>query len=211
MVNVKICGLTNKRDAKAALEFGADYLGFVVESSSPRSISCLQAGAIISYLSLPQAVAVTTKTGLSELEKIARETGADFLQIAGKTDSKTLSALKKSFKELMLIETIHVPKQSARQNFCRSGTESDFLLLDSFSGKELGGTGKIHDWDLSAELVKKTSKPVFLAGGLTPENVADAMQKVKPFAVDVSTGVSSDGVKKDFKKMKKFIEVVKNA
>lgn len=221
MAKVKICGLTNSEDAKAALLFGADYLGFVIEADSPRSISSESAGKIISELSsckqsLCKTVAITVSENILEIQKLVSISKADIVQLSVSLSQDKLVQLKQALPEKEFIQTVHVCEPEldsinpAKQgiDFVEEGI--DFVLLDSRAGEELGGTGRKHDWGKSAELVRDSSKKFFLAGGLNPENVSNAIQKVKPYAVDVSTGVSFDGVKKDFGKMKKFIEVAKN-
>ncbi len=216
MTEVKICGLTNSEDAKTALSLGADYLGFVIEADSPRSISSEFARKIISELSSCKTVAVTVSESVSEIQKLVSISGVCFVQISVPLSQDKFVQLKQALPEKEFIQTVHVCEPEldsinpAKQGIDFVEENADFVLLDSRAGAGLGGTGRTHDWNKSAEIVRGSSKKFFLAGGLNPENVSEAIQKVKPYAVDVSTGVSFDGVKKDFEKMKKFIEVAKN-
>ena len=204
MTMIKICGITNKEDAIAAVGLGADTLGFVF-AKSPRSIEVAKAKEIIK--SIPDNVG---KTGVFVNEKIdtvvsvVKECGLDYAQLHGQETPEYCAELKakgisvinvfkpKDVNDLRVIEQYDVP----------------VIHLDTFSEEIQGGTGKVFNWELAKE-AKKYGKSIILAGGLTPENVQEAIEKVEPSGVDVSSGVEEAPGKKDIIKMKKFVEIVR--
>ena len=197
-VRVKICGITNVSDALAAVEAGAEALGFLFYEPSPRNVSLTTAADIVRRLP-PFVARVGVFVNPSEsLVRSAIETcGVDTLQFHGeetpelcrKFGQKTIKAFR-----VQGPETLSVMKHYA----------TDAWLLDSFVAGVRGGTGAKFDWDIAVE-AKKLGRPVILAGGLTPENVAEAVRQVRPYAVDASSGVESSPGKKDHAKMRQFI------
>lgn len=203
MTRVKICGITNLEDALAAVEFGADALGFVF-AESPRRVSPeIVAGIARSLPPFPPAcVGIFVDESLEIVRKIARECQLSALQFHGKESPgycrqftiKVIKAFRlKDEKSLAVIPSY----------------QTDAYLLDAYGEEIPGGTGKTFNWDLALQ-VRELSRPIILAGGLTPDNVAEAIKKVSPYGVDVSTGIEMEPGKKDHKKMKKFIEIVKS-
>ena len=194
-VKVKICGLTNLEDARAAVASGADALGFVF-AQSPRRVSLDQVRAIISALPpFVPTVGVFVNAALPELRQTRDYCGLDFLQLSGEESPELADALGRR-----AIKTLHVGK----------GPQPDVnaypkaaLLLDTFDAKAKGGTGRTFDWSLAVEIAKK--RPIILAGGLNPENVGRAVALVKPYAVDVSSGVEIEPGRKDHDKIASFI------
>jgi phosphoribosylanthranilate isomerase len=203
-VKVKICGITNAPDALAAAEAGADALGFMFYDRSPRAVSVPVAAGIVRELP-PHIV----KTGVfvnASPDLVLRaigDCGLNLLQFHG--DEPPEYCLQFG---LMSLKAFRMRDAESLQLLSRYST--DAWLLDAFSPEVYGGSGEKFNWDLAIE-AKKLGRPIFLAGGLTPENVAAAVQKVQPYAVDVSSGVEAAPGKKDAAKVRAFIQAAKNA
>ena len=205
-VKVKICGITNAADARQACEAGANFLGFNLWPRSSRYITPAKARRIVR--SLPKGVA-TVGVFVNESEaktlKIARYVGLDYLQLHGDESPETVARLQHNFP---VIKAIRV-----RESF-RPGELGQFgcaaaILLDGFDRKLRGGTGKTFQWDKARR--SRRYGPIFLAGGLTPENVGEAIRVAKPFAVDACSGVESAPGKKNHASVKAFLLATKNA
>jgi phosphoribosylanthranilate isomerase len=204
-VKVKICGVTNFEDALAAVDAGADALGFMFYERSPRHLSIKVASDIIRQL--PPFV---SKVGVfvNALEETVRRTvtecGLDTLQFHGDETPEFCGR----FPPLKIYKAFRMENIESLRTL--PGYQTDAWLLDSFVAGKPGGTGAKFNWDLALESTK-LGRPIILAGGLTPENVADAVGKVRPFAVDVSSGVESAPGRKDQQKMRRFISAAKAA
>jgi len=197
MIRVKVCGITNKKDAMFCIDHGADALGFVFYEKSPRYVSPDKAREIIN--SLPPFI---TNVGLfvndtnETVKEICTTTKIDVLQFHGDEESDYVNLFKRK-----TIKAFRIKESIDKINF--TDYNVDAYLLDSHSDAVYGGSGKNFSW----ELIKghKFDKPVILAGGLNPENVVDAVNIVKPYAVDVSSGVEKAKGIKDHDKVKNFI------
>ena len=201
---VKICGVTNVADALAAAEAGADIIGLMFYEQSPRCIT-LQTAAEISRALPPFVLRVGVFVNPAE-ELVLRALGdcnLSLLQFHG--DEPSEFCMQFGLMSMKALRVRDAESLKALENF-----HTDAFLLDAYSKRGLGGTGEKFNWDLAVK-AQKFGKPIFLAGGLTPENVADAVAKVRPFAVDVSGGVESAPGKKDHAKVKAFIQAVRNA
>ena len=201
---VKICGLASVADAVAAAEAGADMIGLMFYENSPRHISLATAAEIsraISPFVLKVGVFVNPEEAL--VSRAIAECGLSVLQFHGDEPSEFCTQFR-----LMSLKAIRV--QNAESLNALENFQTDAFLLDAYSKSGLGGTGEKFNWDL-ALAAQKYGKPIFLAGGLTPENVADAVKQVRPFAVDVSSGVESAPGKKDVAKVRAFIQAVRAA
>lgn len=203
-VKVKICGITSPADAQAAVQAGADALGLMFFPASPRYISLETAQDIVR--SLPPYV---LRTGVfadatpSEVFAAIQCCQLNLLQFHGaETPEFCLQFGVMSMKAFRVKNGDSLASMSAYQ--------TDAFLLDSHVAGKAGGTGETFNWDLALE-AKKFGKPIFLAGGLTPQNVAEAVRKVQPFGVDVSSGVEASPGKKDARKMEEFIAAVRGA
>jgi phosphoribosylanthranilate isomerase len=196
---VKICCLKSREEVELALRYGASALGFVsAMPSGPGPISEEQIAAIVPFV--PRGIASFLLTSQHDAATIIRQqqrTKANTLQLVDTIPLSVYPTLRAALPGVTLVQVIHV-----------TGTESvdaakdvapfvDAILLDSGNPnlpiKELGGTGRVHDWTLSRAICEQVDRPVYLAGGLRPENVADAIQRVRPHAVDVCSGVRTDG------------------
>jgi phosphoribosylanthranilate isomerase len=201
---VKICGVTNVADALAAAEAGADMIGLNFYEHSPRHISLATAGEISRALPpFVLRVGVFVNPPEELVTRALGECGLSLLQFHGDEPSDFCTQFG-----LMSIKALRVRDAHSLKQLDNYGT--DAFLLDAYSKSGLGGTGEIFNWDLALE-AQKFGKPIFLAGGLTPANVAEAVKKVRPFAVDVSSGVESAPGKKDAAKVKAFIQAVRQA
>jgi phosphoribosylanthranilate isomerase len=202
-VKVKICGITNAVDAALAAEAGADALGFVFYDKSPRHLSTADASAIARIVP-PHIVRVGVFVNPDE-ELVLRaigECGLNVLQFHG--DETPEYCLQFG---LMSMKAFRVRDAESLKSLLSYPT--DAWLLDAYSPSEYGGTGERFNWDLAAQ-ARTLGKPIFLAGGLTPENVAQAIQQAQPYAVDVSSGVERSPGKKDPEKVKAFIRAAGN-
>lgn len=203
-VKVKICGITNAADALAAVDAGADALGFMFYEASPRHV-LLQTAAEIARQLPPFVVRVGVFVNASE-DQIVRASGEcalNLLQFHG--DEAPEYCLQFG---LMSMKAFRIRDAASLQNLPKYRT--DAWLLDAWEADIPGGTGNSFNWDLAVE-AKKLGRPIFLAGGLTPENVAAAVKQVRPYAVDVSSGVESAPGKKDPQKVSRFIQAAKAA
>jgi phosphoribosylanthranilate isomerase len=206
MASVKICGNTRVRDVEVVAELGAEFIGVVVDVPvpTPRKVSVEKAKEILHVASLSaRSVAVIMPNTLDAAVGYYRKLRPDFLQLHGEEDVTFLKNLR-GLVSCGIIKTIHVKGKESVQEAKKCSRFVDAILLDTPSEK-MGGSGKIHDWNISKKIVKEIEKPVILAGGLNPENVKKAVEMVNPYAVDVSSGVETHG-RKDYKKVKKFIQ-----
>ena len=202
-VKVKICGITNLDDALFAAESGADALGFVFWKKSPRFVEPAIVKAIVKALPpFVSCVGVFVDEEASRANEIARQAGLSCVQLHGSETPEFCGGM-----ELRVIKAFRI-KQGADVSSLSAYDVSAFLL-DTYSEGAPGGTGKVFDWDCAIE-AKKYGK-VILAGGLTPGNIEEALRKVGPYGVDVSSGVESSKGKKDWVKVKEFIRLVRGS
>jgi phosphoribosylanthranilate isomerase len=203
-VLVKICGITNLEDAKAASEAGADALGFVFCESSPRYVSIEDAAAIIKQLpTWIVKVGVFVSAPADFVIQAISQCGLNLLQFHGEETPEYCVQFG-----VMSMKAFRVRDADSLKDLANYRT--DAWLLDAYSADKAGGTGETFNWALAAQ-ARDLGRPIFLAGGLTPENVAEAVRQVRPYAVDVSSGVEARPGKKDHARLKAFIEAAKNA
>lgn len=191
MVKLKVCGITSYDDACAAIEAGAEYLGFNFYAPSPRYIAPDDARAIIEKLP-PEVINVGVFVNEARPELVHQKmtmSGVGLAQLHGDEDEMycRLVGASRVIKALRLGRTFDLDSLT--------GFPSSAFLIDAFDKNLYGGTGKTSNWELAREIAQ--TAPVFLAGGLTPENIGDAIRAVRPFAVDVNSGVESYPGRKD--------------
>lgn len=194
MTGVKICGLTNIDDALWAVERGADAVGFVFEPSSPRYVGLFDRASSIPS-QIPEGVLTVAVFGVLP-ERVELPSGIRWIQAsegAFPPGYRTIRALRGAASPIQL------------------DPEADMLLIDAYDAVRHGGTGKMADWEFAAEVVRSEARPVMLAGGLTPDNVAAAIRAVRPAFVDVSSGVEASPGVKDRSKVRDFIQAAKSA
>jgi phosphoribosylanthranilate isomerase len=203
-VKVKICGITNVPDALTAVEAGADMIGLMFYESSPRCVSLATASAIVGDLplSVVRVGVFVNPTAAFVAEAIAR-CGLSLLQFHGDEPPEFCTRFG-----LMSMKAFRIRDAASLQALSAYGT--DAWLLDAFAPGQRGGTGETFNWDL-AVAAGRLGRPVFLAGGLTPDNVAEAVRRVRPFGVDVSSGVESAPGRKDAAKVRAFLAAAKSA
>jgi len=203
-VIVKICGMTNVEDALAAAEFGADAIGFIFHEPSPRSVS-LETAARICQAVPPHVVKVGVFVDAPENLVLRAIAGCslNLVQFHGNESPEYCVQFA-----VMNMKAFRIRDAASLQQLAEYPT--DAWLLDSYVADKLGGTGETFNWALAREATSM-GKPVFLAGGLTPVNVAEAIRTVGPYGVDVSSGVEARPGKKDVDKLKAFISAAKQA
>jgi len=200
-VRIKICGVTNLEDALVAAELGADAIGFVFYEKSPRHISPRAAAFIIRELPpFVTNVGVFVNERPEKVVDIAREAGVGCVQLHGDETPEYCQAVG-----LRTIKALRV-KDASVLNKLRSYSVSA-VLLDTYREGVPGGTGETFDWEIASEAAGMGR--IILSGGLTPENIRQAIDKVQPYAVDVSSGVEAKPGRKDHDKLRKFFEQVR--
>lgn len=209
-MRIKICCIQSPEEAELALQLGAHALGLVSEmltgngvihdDTIRRIVACVPP----TY----STVLLTSRDDASAVVEHQRSTGVSTLQLVGSIDPDGVSQVREAIPGIQLIKVIHVTDSSSIQLATDYFESADALLLDtsiqSAEGTALGGTGVPHDWAVSREIVSKSSLPVFLAGGLTPENVDEAVRRVRPFGVDVCSGLRPNGTL-DLELTKEFV------
>ncbi len=199
---VKICGITSLADAQVAVQAGADALGFMFYDRSPRFIPTKTAAEISRALPpFTLRVGVFVNPSAELVFRAIDECGLNLLQFHG--DEPPAFCTQFGLMSMKAFRIRDAGSLKALPDY-----PTDAWLLDAYASDVLGGTGEKFNWDLARE-VPRLGKPVFLAGGLTPENVAEAVRKVNPFGVDVSSGVESAPGKKDHAKVRAFIKTAK--
>ena len=194
---LKICGLSRLEDVIAVNRFGADYAGFVFFKKSKRYIDPYKASELIELLrSDIKSVGVFMDEPLDSVISAARISGVEMIQLHGHESEEYVEYVKRTL-ERPVIKAFKADEEGALERALN--TSADYILIDSGAG-----TGKKFDWSI----LKDFGRDYFLAGGLDPESVGEAISTLEPFAVDVSSGVETDGVK-DAEKIEKFINAVK--
>ncbi len=207
MTKVKICGITNTGDALMAVEYGADAVGVVNVKESMRFVELEKAREI--FNSLPvfiSKVIVATPGSIKEAIELM-ESNADYIQLHGSEPADFVKEIREK-TGMRIIKRISVDG-SCMENSREYADFVDAILLDTETNGVAGGTGVVHDWNVSKEIVCSIDKQVVLAGGLNDKNVKEAIDTVKPYAVDVSSGVESRPGRKDLEKIKEFIKIAK--
>lgn len=202
MIKIKICGITNLEDALAAVECGADAVGFIFYKKSPRFITPKKAAEII--LALPPfvtTIGIFVDESAAAISSTIVETGIGVVQLHGDEPPESCSCSRRIIKA---IRVKSLDSLAPLEGF--KGRVSAYVL-DTYTPDKLGGTGTIFNWDIAVEA--KQFGRVILAGGLTPENIVEAIRHVRPYGVDVCSGVEASKGKKDLKKLKLFIERAK--
>jgi phosphoribosylanthranilate isomerase len=204
-IRVKICGITNVEDALAAVAAGADAVGFVFHKESPRRVTSDVVKRIVAQLPpfvLP--VGVFVNEDIKIVRDLMDECGLALAQLHGDEAAAYCDLLGRP-----VLKAIRLKDRGSLLSLAEYTGRSRVrgFVLDAFSAVSYGGTGQLTDWSLAAEAARTV--PVVLAGGLTPANVAEAVQKVKPYGVDVSSGVESRPGRKDHEKIRAFIKAAK--
>jgi phosphoribosylanthranilate isomerase len=214
MTYVKICGIKNEEDALAASKAGANFIGLMF-ASSPRQVTPEQALKVTAALKKNRAkvksVGVFVNERITTVRKIVETCRLDWVQLSGDESWEYCTELSLPFIKAIRLnsnELAESVKQQIDEGEKITGKQKHLIHLDTMEQDKYGGTGKTFEWTLAKPIAEKY--PVILAGGLNPENVGRAIKLLKPWGVDVSTGVETKGVK-DMKKVIKFIEAVSEA
>jgi len=202
-VKVKICGITSLGDGLAAAEAGADAIGFVFYESSPRSVSIETASGISHELPPVLKAGVFVNATEEFVRQAMARCGLELLQFHGEESPEY--CLQFGLKCMKAFRIRDAASLRALANY-----QTDAWLLDAYASEQFGGTGQTLNWDLARD-AKRLGRPIYLAGGLTPGNVAEAVRKVRPYGVDVSSGVEASPGIKDRAKVRAFIEAAKAA
>lgn len=200
---VKICGLTNLEDTLTAIEMGADFLGFNFYPESPRFIDYSLAKSV--FLEIPTnipKVGVFVNEYYQNIIDLVQELELDYVQFHGDESPEFCNQMGHPW-----FKAIRLASEESLNNLDQY--ESEWVLVDAFVKGQYGGTGEKPDWNLAKKIAQ--NKKLFLAGGLTPQNVQAAIATVQPFAVDVSSGIEAHVGKKDLAKMEEFINKAKEA
>ncbi len=211
MVKTKICGITCAQDATWAANLGADFIGLNFYKDSPRKISPQNALEILKEIPpFVSSVGVFVNEDSKNIIKLVKKLNLALVQLHGDETVEYCRQLKEAIPGIKIIKAFRVKDETILDALRPYLEIADYFLLDAYVEDVAGGTGAIFNWDLAVK-AKELGKPVFLAGGLTPENVQEAMDKVKPFAADVASGIERSPKRKDYDKMKDFITKAKNS
>ena len=203
---IKICGVTQNKDADYAAELGVNALGFVFYPNSPRAVSLKVLPKITENLKgSVSAVALFVNPTKDEVNEVLDSGLIDLIQFHGNESEEFCNSFKMPY-----IKALHVKDQLLPLSVFDEYSSARYLLLDTFSEKASGGTGKTFDWSIAKDAIKKASGKIIIAGGLNPTNVEHVLKAVNPFGVDVSSGVESVLGKKDMTKLDKFVREVRS-
>jgi indole-3-glycerol phosphate synthase / phosphoribosylanthranilate isomerase len=215
-IRVKVCGITNIDDAQAAIGAGADMLGFNFYRPSPRYIEPKAAAEIINSIRSdakrpgrwPSMVGVFVDDAIENVTRIADEVGLDGVQLHGDETAEYCGRLKELCPHKFLIKALAAKANDRVEGAGRYPV--DAIMIDAFDEKLRGGTGRVADWSIARE-VARTVPRLFLAGGLSPENVAEAIVAVGPYGVDVCSAVEAEPGRKSAERMKQFVDAVRSS
>ena len=209
MTQVKICGITNRQDAIIAVEAGADLLGFIFYPPSPRAVTPERAAAIAGSLQdvahAARLVGVFVDESLQNVRQTVSRCGLAYAQLHGAEPPSAVAALEDD--GIAVIKAFRVRDGVSASEMARYRASA--YLLDAYVAGQPGGTGRTFDWQLVVRAARRF--PVLLAGGLTPDNVAQAVQSVRPWGVDVASGVEQSPGRKDAHEVRRFVSAVKHA
>ena len=210
MVWIKICGITGREDAKVVTDMGADCLGFIFSTDSPRRIELGQAREIVDAVrNIPKAgVFVNEKIG--KILKYINVLGLDYVQLSGDEDISYIRELKQEISEVKIVKALRLKKDESRDS--NKAIEkllkyADHILLDSFDKYKYGGTGKTIDWEGIKGLIEP--ERLIVSGGLYHGNVSRALEVLRPFGADASSRLEESPGKKDLDKVQRFIKKVR--
>lgn len=212
MVKIKICGITSLADAHAAIEAGADMLGFNFYRPSPRFIEPAAARQIIDSLKAEtgtpaETAGIFVNESIDDLLRVATIAGVDTVQLHGDESPNYCDELKSHLGNKILIKALRVnesfePREAGNYHV-------DAVMLDAFHAQLRGGTGHVINWDV-ARATREVVPRLFLSGGLSPENVAEAIVRVQPYAIDACSSLESAPGRKDAARMKAFVSAARN-
>ena len=210
---VKICCIGSIEEAKLAISFGADAIGLVgkmpsgpgpIEDDLIKNIAAKVPPSIATFL-------LTCQTTAKEIINHHNRTYTNTIQLVDELKEKEYAVIRKSLPAIKLVQVIHVLNEMSIEQAIQAAEYVDAILLDSgnpkLAVKELGGTGRVHDWKISRKIKEQIKIPVFLAGGLNPKNVQQAIDEAQPYGVDVCSGVRTNG-QLDERKLSEFLNAI---
>lgn len=197
-VRVKICGITNLADARYCAGAGADYLGFIQSESSPRYVNPELAGQIIEWVAGIQTVGVFVDAAPEYVNATAEAAGFDLVQLHGDEPPDYCSEIHRPVIKAIRIRATDRP-EDVQARLAAYVPHVHAFLFDTYAESAQGGTGETFPWDIVRGI--DAGRPIFLAGGLTPANVADAVDAVRPYAIDVASGVEESPGRKDLERI----------
>jgi phosphoribosylanthranilate isomerase len=213
---VKVCCIASVEEARAAVACGASALGLVSEMPSGPGVIAEELIAEIAAR-VPPTVAtflLTCRQDAASIIEQQRRCRVNTLQLCDRVPTEVYDELRAELPGVSLVQVVHVHGEDSFEEALHAAPYVDALLLDSgnqsLAVKELGGTGRTHDWRVSRRIVEASSVPVFLAGGLRPENVSEAVERVRPFGLDVCSGVRTEG-QLDEEKLRRFFAALSSA
>lgn len=213
MIRIKICCISSVAEAQTAISFGASAIGLVAKMPSGQGVITDDLIFKIAK-SVPPPVAtflLTSETSSSGIVNHHRRVNTNTIQIVDQLKLGSYRDIREKLPGIKIVQVIHILDEQSIDEALKISEKVDALLLDSgnpnLAVKELGGTGRTHNWKLSRKIVEQSKVPVFLAGGLNSENVREAIEIVQPFGVDVCSGVRTEG-KPDQKKLEAFFKAV---
>jgi len=223
MVWIKICGITNLEDARMVTRLGADTMGFILSTDSPRRIGLDRAKDIVDALSEEKnkilRAGVFVNEEIKYILSCSGKLGLDYIQLSGDEDSDFLKKLKDASGGLKIIKAVRIKNRDktingngSYENEINEKIESarsfaDYILLDSYKKNVYGGTGMTSDWNFAGDCSSRM--PVILSGGLEPGNIREAIDSVRPFGVDASSRLELYPGKKDPVKLNEFIKIIR--
>ena len=215
MIKVKICANRSIEDAKMSIEAGADIIGILVgqEHNSNDFVDQYTAKNIADFAKNKCDVALVTHlTNAEDIIQLTKFIGNNMIQLHSDINEAEVEKIVKELPQVKLVRLIHISSDGKICTDYEKMKYADYYLLDSFNLKtnQVGGTGLTHDWNKSRELINKLNKPTFLAGGLNPDNVENAIKLANPYGVDVNSGCKNNKGIKDKEKVKRFIDHAKH-
>lgn len=213
---VKICCIADPAEARLAIEHGADAIGLVGPMPSGPGVITLPQAAVIAETAPPPVsrFLLSSSETADALTDDVRRAGVDTLQVVRHVDPAVLEACRRALPGVRLVQVIHVEGDACLDLLAGYEAHCDAFLLDSgkpgASTEELGGTGRVHNWEISARIVSRTDRPVFLAGGLKAANVGEALRRVRPYGIDLCSSVRT-GDRLDSAKLAAFMDAVRAA
>lgn len=213
---MKVCCIQDEGELRLATEAGARFVGLV--GAMPSGPGPIPDEAIARVAAAAPhdvtTVLLTSRTGAADIVAHVRGTGVRGVQIVRDVPAATRRAVRAALSGVVILQVVHVEGRSAVDEARRAAEGTDYLLLDSGRPAarvaELGGTGRTHDWSVSARIVEESDVPVLLAGGLRPDNVAAAIAAVRPWGVDVCSGLRDPGGRLDAGRLRAFMEGVRS-
>lgn len=206
---IKICGITNEEDARAAVDYGADALGFIGIAVSPRYVpveTAYQIGRTIPPFVSKVAVLRDWADSLNSMPKLFDS----FQYYSNERGFRPAEGIR-GYGNRRRIRAYRMRDEKSLDEIEQTYRDAYAILLDTYHKEKLGGSGETFNWELAIEAKSRFNLPIILAGGLTPDNVEEAVATVRPFAVDVSSGVEAEPGRKDHEKLKAFFRAVERA